>query len=149
MRRSISLLCGCLALGWVNPVAASEGPSRPPVQQESQSVAAPVVEPIEPKRPRHGPSEAMMTAGSIVLSVGAALTVVGGVSWVASSTSSSPLVPPAEVTMGLVFGTLGATFLAVGVKQHKRWKANLAEGRARVQWQPVIGLTQIGVMGRF
>jgi hypothetical protein len=43
MRRSIPVLCVCLALGWASPAAASEGP---PVQRPGQ--AKPVVEPAPP-----------------------------------------------------------------------------------------------------
>jgi hypothetical protein len=46
MRRSIPVLCVCLALGWASPAVASEGP--PPVQRPGQ--AKPMVEPapVEP-----------------------------------------------------------------------------------------------------
>jgi hypothetical protein len=40
--------------------------------------------------------------------------------------------------------------VSVGAVKHKRWKASLKQpGTARVQWQPVIGLGNIGVLGRF
>lgn len=123
------------------------------VKEQSQSAAAPTVELVGPKRPRDSESEAMMAAGSVVLSVGAVLTVVGGGSWYANATApylhvELDLIPPTEILCGLVLGTIGATFLGAGVKRHKRWKANLA-GPARVQLQPMIGFTQIGVVGRF
>jgi hypothetical protein len=189
MRRSISLLWGCLALGWSVPVSASEGPAvqrpsqsavvepspvEPPpipvtpapvppppfipasIKSELPSYVVPVVvddEPAPIQRPRDPQSETMIIAGSVLFCAGFPVTMLSalklheelvlGFSW-------QPHLQLSKVGLGvgLAFIATGATLLGAGVTRHKRWKKSLG-GPARVQLQPMIGFTQIGIVGRF
>lgn len=101
-----------------------------------------------------------MATGGVVLGLGVTAQIVGFASWYASARyrRTNPdviyfepsLIPGTEIGIGLGFAIIGTVFISVGVKQHVRWKASLGgQTSGRVQWRPVVGVGQLGVIGRF
>lgn len=99
-----------------------------------------------------------MATGGVVLGLGVGTQMVGFASWYANAMYKRAhpdarffsLVPGTEIGIGLGFAIIGTVFISVGVKQHVRWKASLGgQTSGRVQWRPVLGVGQLGVIGRF
>lgn len=110
----------------------------------------------EPERPRDRRSDNMILSGGVLFSAGVIVTMVGGVRWYENTTyyyfpgDEPEFDPKPAIISGIGVATLvtGATLLGVGIARHKRWKKGALE-TARLRLQPVVGIGQLGVVGRF
>lgn len=143
MRRPASiLLCACLSLSYARPSVASEPPAELP---DYDAAAEPVAS--APKDPSSVP---LMITGGVLLNIGALSAITGLALWRNNARYWSPepsTLPGVGIGIGGILMTIGATFLSVGVKRHKR--ALRASSSPYVQIQPLVGPTQFGVTGRF